>query len=178
MTDHFTAIILVQNESKKKEEEDRLEKIHLKELRKQEKAKREAAEAARRAAEEVAKREAAQKVAKREADERVAKREAAERETAATEAARQAETAQAARQAAINQAAHVEAQHQSELKRLELELKHCLEMEKIRSEAALKELEAEHQRQLNDQPKKRGNFLTDYVIPVVSALNPFKAFFK
>jgi len=165
MNDHFTTIIVVQNESKKKEEEDRLEKIHLKELRKQEKTKRLAAEgeaANRRAAEEVAKREAAEAEAARQAE--------------IAQAAKQAAESQAALQAA--QAAHAEAQHQSELKRRELESKHLLEMEKFWAEAALKELEAEHQRQVNNQPKKRGNFVTDYLIPAVSVLNPLKAFFK
>lgn len=91
MMEHFTSVVLIQNEVKKKQEEDRLEMIRLKKQRKEEKAKRIAAEveaAARRLAEEEARRVAAESEAARQAE----RAEAAEREAgeARVEVARQA----------------------------------------------------------------------------------------
>ena len=124
MKDHFTSFILVQNESKKKEEKHHLEMTRLKDLLKQEKARRKAAEveaAASRLAEEVAKREASE-----------------------CEASRQTERAEATRKIAEIEAALIQREHQSQLNgerraadfKLRLE-QQSAEVEKKRLEEAL-----------------------------------------
>lgn len=105
MKEHFTSVVLVQNESKKKQEEGRLEMIRLKEQHKREKAKRKAAEAeavTRRIAEEEAKRKAAEAEAARQA----------ERAEAAEKAAGEARV-RVARQAV--EAAHAQREHENQL---------------------------------------------------------------